>query len=186
MSNLHLCRLALCLAILLCPALAQPNDSAEAAHLQRQRQLLLDWASLTRYGSEDSRDPAAQGRRKSGRISRRPDNGRLGRGGNGEFFPGKTLLEPRHPRPIDRADAGSLPPGCDRATTKGRRDPGGHERSGRAYGSGDGRHDARELHVHDGTCEGAWHPRGARVRIAGLRLLQEPDALYGLRGRLSP
>ena len=57
--------------------------------LQRQRQLLLDWAGLTRYGSEDTRDPASQSRAKTGWCSwatRSPKQ--WGAGGNGEFFPG--------------------------------------------------------------------------------------------------
>jgi acyl-CoA thioesterase I len=90
MSNLHLCRLALCLAILLCPALAQPNESTEAAHLQRQRQLLLDWANLTRYGSEDSevRPPKAG----ENRVVFLGDQVTEGWGAGGEFFPGKPYL----------------------------------------------------------------------------------------------
>ncbi|MGA7235788.1 MAG: SGNH/GDSL hydrolase family protein [Bryobacteraceae bacterium] len=90
MSNLHLCRLALCLAILLCPALAQPNESTEAAHLQRQRQLLLDWASLTRYGSEDSEvRPPKTG---ENRVVFLGDQVTEGWGAGGEFFPGKPYL----------------------------------------------------------------------------------------------
>jgi acyl-CoA thioesterase I len=72
MPSLHLCRVASCLIVLVCPAFAQPNDSAKVAPSQRQRQLLLDWASLTRYGSEDSEEWVAEG--------------------NGEFFSGKPYL----------------------------------------------------------------------------------------------
>jgi lysophospholipase L1-like esterase len=90
MSNLRLCRFALCLTILLCPVFAQPNDSAQAARLQRERQLLLDWASLTRYGSEDTeiRPPKAG----ENRVVFLGDQITEGWGAGGEFFSGKPYL----------------------------------------------------------------------------------------------
>jgi lysophospholipase L1-like esterase len=92
MSSLLLCRLALCLTMLLWPAFAQPNDLAQAARLQRQHQLLLDWAGLTRYGSEDTeiRPPKAGENRVVFLGDQTTED--WGKDGNGEFFPGKPYL----------------------------------------------------------------------------------------------
>jgi lysophospholipase L1-like esterase len=91
MPSLHLRRFASCLTILLGPLFAQPNDPALAAPSQRQRQLLLDWASLTRYGSEDSeiRPPKAG----ENRVVFLGDQITEDWGAdNGEFFPRKPYL----------------------------------------------------------------------------------------------
>jgi lysophospholipase L1-like esterase len=86
-----LCRLTLSLAILIPPALAQPSDAAQAAHLQRQRQLLLDWASLTRYGSDDAeiRPPKAGEKRVVFLGDQITEEWSAGASG---FFPGKPYL----------------------------------------------------------------------------------------------
>jgi acyl-CoA thioesterase I len=92
MPSLHLRRFASCLILLVCPAFAQPNDWAQAAPSQRQRQLLLDWASLTRYGSEDSevRPPKAGENRVVFLGDQITEN--WSAEGNGEFFSGKPYL----------------------------------------------------------------------------------------------
>jgi len=92
MPSLHFRRFASCLIVLVCPAFAQPNDSAKAAPSQRQRQLLLDWASLTRYGSEDSeiRPPKAGENRVVFLGDQITEE--WGAEGNDEFFPGKHYL----------------------------------------------------------------------------------------------
>jgi lysophospholipase L1-like esterase len=92
MPSLHLRWFAPCLTILLWPAWAQPNDPAQAAPSQRQRQLLLDWASLTRYGSEDSevRPPKAGENRVVFLGDQITEE--WGAGGNREFFSGKPYL----------------------------------------------------------------------------------------------
>lgn len=92
MPSLHLCRFASCLIVLVCPAFAQPNDSAKAAPSQRQRQLLLDWASLTRYGSEDSEvRPPKEGENRVVFLGDQITE-EWGAEGNGEFFSGKPYL----------------------------------------------------------------------------------------------
>jgi acyl-CoA thioesterase I len=92
MSNLHFCRFTICLAMLLCPAFAQPNDPSQAARVQRQRQLLLDWASLTRYGSEDTEvRPPKPSENRVVFLGDQITEG-WGAGGNGGFFPGKPYL----------------------------------------------------------------------------------------------
>jgi lysophospholipase L1-like esterase len=92
MPRLHLRRFAPFLTILLCPVFAQPNDAAQATRLQRQRQLLLDWASLTRYGSEDTEvRPPKAGENRVVFLGDQITEG-WGAGGNGEFFPGKAYL----------------------------------------------------------------------------------------------
>ena len=60
--------------------------------MQRQRQLLLDWASLTRYGSEDTEvRPPKAGENRVVFLGDQITEG-WGAGGNGEFFPGKPYL----------------------------------------------------------------------------------------------
>lgn len=92
MPSLHLRRFASCLVLLVYPAFAQPNDPAQAALSQRQRQLLLDWASLTRYGSEDSevRPPKASENRVVFLGDQITEE--WGVESNGEFFSGKPYL----------------------------------------------------------------------------------------------
>jgi lysophospholipase L1-like esterase len=92
MPRLHLRRFALCLSLLACPALAQLNDPVQAARSQRQHQLLLDWAGLTRYGSEDSEIRAP--RAGENRVVFLGDQitEEWGAAGNGQFFSGKPFL----------------------------------------------------------------------------------------------
>jgi acyl-CoA thioesterase I len=91
MPNLHLRRFASCVTLLVSSVFAQPNDAA-LAHSQRQRQLLLDWASLTRYGSEDSevRPPKAGENRVVFLGDQITEE--WGKTSNGEFFAGKPYL----------------------------------------------------------------------------------------------
>lgn len=86
------CRLALCLAILLCPAFAQPNDPGQAALLQRQHHLFLDWAGLTRYGSEDTEIPPPKAGENRVVFLGDQITEMWGKDGAGEFFPGRPYL----------------------------------------------------------------------------------------------
>ena len=91
MSNLHLGRFASCVTLLLSPAFAQPNAVTQA-HSQRERQLLLDWASLTRYGSEDSEIRAPKAGENRVVFLGDQITEEWGAVGNGEFFSGKPYL----------------------------------------------------------------------------------------------
>ena len=91
MPSMHLRRFASCTILLVCPAFAQPNDSSQALS-HRQRQLLLDWASLTRYGSEDSEiRPPKTGENRVVFLGDQITE-EWGAEGNGEFFAGKPYL----------------------------------------------------------------------------------------------
>jgi lysophospholipase L1-like esterase len=81
-----------CLAVLLLPAFGQTNDSTAASRLERERHLLLDWAGLTRYGSEDAEiRPPKTGESRVVFLGDQITE-YWGAAGNGEFFPGKPYL----------------------------------------------------------------------------------------------
>jgi acyl-CoA thioesterase I len=80
------------LLLTLSPLPAQTLDPSQAARVDRQHRLLTDWASLTRYGSEDTEiRPPKPGENRVVFLGDQVTE-EWGKDGNGEFFPGKTYL----------------------------------------------------------------------------------------------
>ena len=89
-------RISLCIAAVACGVLAQSDDPAPSvesleARLARQRHLLIDWAGLNVYGSEDAELKAPKPGEK--RVVFLGDQITEGWGAaSGGFFPGKPYL----------------------------------------------------------------------------------------------
>jgi lysophospholipase L1-like esterase len=81
-------RLLFSLAIFLVPVFAQSDDARAA----RQRRLLTDWASLTRYGSDNTEIPPPKPGENRVVFLGDQVTEAWGANGSGAFFPGKPYL----------------------------------------------------------------------------------------------
>jgi lysophospholipase L1-like esterase len=81
-------RALLCAVVSLYPVFAQTDQRAWE---EKQRRLLIDWAGLTRYGSDDTEIPPPKPGESRVIFLGDQITEEWGKDGNGEFFPGKPF-----------------------------------------------------------------------------------------------